>query len=108
MLTYNNDILKDGNMAAYQVWARAQVDDGVKPVNSAINSAMAGMDFCSLMHGLVLYADCSLLRYIQTNFLEEMCDFEMLELGLKELFHSMLAYWAVPIVLFVYIYTHYK
>lgn len=92
MLTYNNDIFKDGNMAAYQVWARAQVNDGVKPVNSAINSAMAGMGFCSLMHGLVLYADCSLLGYIQTDFLEETCDFEMLGLGLNELFNSILAY----------------
>jgi hypothetical protein len=52
MLTYNNDIFKDGNMAAYQVWARAQVNVGVKPVNSAINSAMAGMDFCSLCKAL--------------------------------------------------------
>jgi hypothetical protein len=92
-------------MAAYQVWARAQVNDGVKPVNSAINSAMEGMDFCSLMQGLVLYADCSLLGYIQTDFLEETCDFEMLGLGLNELFNSILAYWAFQIVLFVYIYT---
>jgi hypothetical protein len=39
MLTYNNDVFKDGNTAAYQVWAGALVND-VKQANSAINSAM--------------------------------------------------------------------
>lgn len=40
LLTYNNDIFRDGNTAAYQVWAGAQVIDGVKQANSALNSAM--------------------------------------------------------------------
>ncbi|EMD86345.1 hypothetical protein COCC4DRAFT_71263 [Bipolaris maydis ATCC 48331] len=44
MLTYNNDIFRDGNRAAYQVWAGALVTD-VKQANSAINTAMMQDDW---------------------------------------------------------------
>lgn len=51
MLTYNNDIFKDGSMAAYQVWGGAQVN-GVRQANRAINTAMMEVSLVLFVYSL--------------------------------------------------------